>query len=821
MSIRMSGMISGLDTESLVSAMVSAYVVKKQNYEKAQTKLTYKQEVWKSLNTKVYSLYSSISSLRFSSAYTMKKTSISDATKATVTASSDAISGTQTLQVKELAKSGYITGAKFSDGTSASTKLSALGYTGGDTTISVKTTSGTKDISVSGDTTIEELVSSLNDAGLKANYDSSNQRIFVSASATGTANDFSLTASNAEGLSALSAAGLLVKSDATDATYKEMASYALGTMGTDADGNIVSYFELDDSGNIKYDSDGNAIVRTGVTYSAEATQDSIQAILEKLANAYEDNDTLTAEKKELNSKIAYSKAKDAVNEIAAKDGGDELITLLKQSNTALYRDSNGTTYTNRDEVKDADGNVTGYHYYNVHDVKVNGTVLQLEDEDAPSLDVSVDDAFGTIEEETTKLAKELGLITETTETDEDGNETTKTDSSALTALKDQLKTVLAVDENATYTADDIAAYYLDADGRTAAESRIAEIDTTIEANKAIIAANSYWDTGDYSSYFDGTTLDTTKLSELASSITEKITTAKQIVTGETQITYSAGATRVNGSDAKIILNDAEFTSSSNTFNVNGLTIKALATTADGEELSINTDTDTQGLYDKIKDFLTEYNEVINEITKLYNADSASGYEPLTDDEKDSMSDTEIEKWETKIKDAILRHDSTLSSIQNVMVSAMNKAYTINGKSYSLGSFGIQTLGYLNASKNENYAYHIDGDSEDSSTSGNTDKLMAALSSDPDTVIDFMKQLTSGLYSALDTKLKGTNLSSTYTIYNDKQMNSQYSEYTDLIEQWEEKIQDYEDRYYDQFSAMETALSKLQSSSSSISSLLGS
>lgn len=821
MSIRMSGMISGLDTESLVSAMVSAYVVKKQNYEKAQTKLTYKQEVWKSLNTKVYSLYSSISSLRFSSAYTMKKTSISDATKATVTASSDAISGTQTLQVKELAKSGYITGAKFSDGTSASTKLSALGYTGGDTTISVKTTSGTKDISVSGDTTIEELVSSLNDAGLKANYDSSNQRIFVSASATGTANDFSLTASNAEGLSALSAAGLLVKSDATDATYKEMASYALGTMGTDADGNIVSYFELDDSGNIKYDSDGNAIVRTGVTYSAEATQDSIQAILEKLANAYEDNDTLTAEKKELNSKIAYSKAKDAVNEIAAKDGGDELITLLKQSNTALYRDSNGTTYTNRDEVKDADGNVTGYHYYNVHDVKVNGTALQLEDEDAPSLDVSVDDAFGTIEEETTKLAKELGLITETIETDEDGNETTKADSSALTTLKDQLKTVLAVDENATYTADDIAAYYLDADSRTAAESRIAEIDTTIEANKAIITANSYWDTGDYSSYFDGTTLDTTKLSELASSITEKITTAKQIVTGETQITYSAGATRVNGSDAKIILNDAEFTSSSNTFNVNGLTIKALATTADGEELSINTDTDTQGLYDKIKDFLTEYNEVINEITKLYNADSASGYEPLTDDEKDSMSDTEIEKWETKIKDAILRHDSTLSSIQNVMVSAMNKAYTINGKSYSLGSFGIQTLGYLNASKNENYAYHIDGDSEDSSTSGNTDKLMAALSSDPDTVIDFMKQLTSGLYSALDTKLKGTNLSSTYTIYNDKQMNSQYSEYTDLIEQWEEKIQDYEDRYYDQFSAMETALSKLQSSSSSISSLLGS
>lgn len=98
----------------------------------------------------------------------------------------------------------------------------------------------------------------------------------------------------------------------------------------------------------------------------------------------------------------------------------------------------------------------------------------------------------------------------------------------------------------------------------------------------------------------------------------------------------------------------EFTSSTNNFNINGLTIKALATTAAGETLSINTDTDTQGLYDKIKDFLTQYNEIINEITSLYNADSAKGYDPLTDDEKSSMSDSEIEKWETKIKDAILR-----------------------------------------------------------------------------------------------------------------------------------------------------------------------
>jgi flagellar hook-associated protein 2 len=296
---------------------------------------------------------------------------------------------------------------------------------------------------------------------------------------------------------------------------------------------------------------------------------------------------------------------------------------------------------------------------------------------------------------------------------------------------------------------------------------------------------------------------------------------KEMVEGNITIPISEGATRVNGQDARIILNDAEFTSDSNTFSINGLTIKALNTTKENEPLTITTDTDTQGLYDKVKDFLSQYNTLINELCSLYNADSASGYEPLTDDEKSEMSDSDIEKWETKIKDSLLRRDSTISGVMNAMTGAMMKTYTVNGKTYSLASFGIKTLGYLNAAANENYAYHIDGDEDDDVSSGNTDKLMAALNSDPDSVVDFMKQLTSGLYTALDNKMKSSSLSSAYTIYNDKQMASEYSSYTKLISTWEDKISDMEERYYSKFSSMETALSKLQSSSSSISSLFSS
>ena len=391
----------------------------------------------------------------------------------------------------------------------------------------------------------------------------------------------------------------------------------------------------------------------------------------------------------------------------------------------------------------------------------------------------------------------------------------KEDTTKLDALKANVKTVAAVDDNGVYTEDDKKSYYLTEAEREAAQTELDAIPTQRAANDAVIADenNSYWDIKDYTGMGD------TELRALADKYADQIMNAKSIVDSNySGIPVNADATRVDAQDAKIKLNNADFTSSSNVFNINGITIKALAETT--EELTISTDTDTQGMYDKIKDFLSEYNSIINELTSLYNADSAKGYEPLTDDEKDEMSDSEIEKWETKIKDALLRNDSTIGGVMNAMTSAMMQSYTVNGKTYSLSSFGIHTMGYLNSAKNENYAYHIDGDEDDSITSGNTDKLLDMITNNPEDVEAFMKQLTSGLYTALDNKMKSTNLSSAYTIYNDKQMTKEYSSYTTQIKNWETKIEELENRYYKQFSNMEKQLAKMQSSTSSLTSLFG-
>ena len=69
-------------------------------------------------------------------------------------------------------------------------------------------------------------------------------------------------------------------------------------------------------------------------------------------------------------------------------------------------------------------------------------------------------------------------------------------------------------------------------------------------------------------------------------------------------------------------------------------------------------------------------------------------------------------------------------------------------------------------------------------------------------------------------MSATSVSSIYTVYNDKQMNTQYSEYNTKISDAETKVTTWEDYYYSKFSAMESALAKLNSQSSSMSGLFG-
>ena len=282
-----------------------------------------------------------------------------------------------------------------------------------------------------------------------------------------------------------------------------------------------------------------------------------------------------------------------------------------------------------------------------------------------------------------------------------------------------------------------------------------------------------------------------------------------------------GATKIAGQDAEIELNGASFKSSTNTFAINGLTITALNKTADDEVITVTTQNDTDGIYDMVKGFLKEYNSIINEMDKLYNADSAKGYEPLTDDEKEAMSESEVEKYEEKIKNALLRRDDNLYSISSGLKSVMSSGIEVNGEKMYLSDFGINTLGYFTAADNEKNAYHIDGDPDDGSTSGNADKLKSLISSDPDTVVSFFSQLSQKLYTEMNNNSKSVDGYRSFgSFYDDKKMKADYNDYTTKIAELEEKLADYEDKWYAKFAAMETAMAKMQSNTSAVTAMLG-
>jgi len=288
-----------------------------------------------------------------------------------------------------------------------------------------------------------------------------------------------------------------------------------------------------------------------------------------------------------------------------------------------------------------------------------------------------------------------------------------------------------------------------------------------------------------------------------------------------KLTEESGATKLKGDDAEIELNGAIFTSTTNTFDINGLTITCNAVTGN-DTITLTTEDDTSGVYDMIKDFIKEYTALINEMDKLYNTKSKKGYEPLTDEEKDAISESEAEKIENSIKDALLYGDDTLSSVSSAMKEIMRSGFKVGDQTLYLYDFGIGTLGYMEAADNEKNAYYINGDedNENSSIKNKSNDLMAAISKDPTQVRDFFVQLSQSLKTKLNDLMKGTEYSSTYSIYEDKKMKEEYDDYTKKIKQEEEKLADYEDKWYKKFAAMETAMAKMQSNMNAVSSLFG-
>ena len=745
MAIRITGMYSGLDTEAIISELVSAQSVKKSKYVKDQTKLSWKMDAWKALNTKIYNFYTNtLDNMRFQASYKMKTAKVSNSNILSATAGSNAVNGLQNVKVTDLAKTGKITGRDLSldnDGRNirGTTKLSTLGVEDGasfDVTVGGKSTK----ITLSADMTINDVVSKLQSAGVNASFDDVNHRFFISAKNSGVKADFALTAGNESGLNALASLGVLTSEDLVSDEYKKWAGYK---------------------------------------DNPEAYAAAKAAEVEKRAAAYKAaNDALEAQNKTLQEQI------DKIKEEAANNGDESYADIDGDDAEALYNELYGSEIPKKDPETGED--VLGDDGKPVME-RTGGLKKDLDDAKA---------ALADAEKERDEYIKNA---------DADLTEVERLNQEV------EAKRQAAADAQTAYNKK-----YSEYSYANAIKTR----EDQIQANKDQMAENQTY----YKAEVDdegnetGKVIGTEKLEEqVAAEFDAKVALADRIVNNKEFDNLDHFGTRIAGHNASIEVDGAVFTSTTNDFNINGLSI----TVYEEGEATITTGDDVDGVYDMIKNFLTEYNSLINEMSALYNADSSKGYNPLTAEEKDAMSDSEIEEWEKKIKDSLLRRDGTLGDLSEAIRTVLLQGATVNGKTMYLSDFGINTLGYFNAGDNEKGAYHIDGDPDDANTKNQDDKLRAMIASNPDTVLNFFSGLSKNLYEKLTDKMKSIEgTSSAFTVYNDKLMQKEYDNYKDKIAKEEEKLNNLMDKWYEKFSRMETAMAKLQSKSGGLAGMLG-
>lgn len=757
MAIRITGMYSGLDTESIINELASAQSYKKNKLVKAQTKLSWKQDAWKALNTKIYSFYTNVlDDMRFESSYLKKSTKVSNSNAIKIISGDNAANGVNTVKVDKLAKTAYLTGGSIqtADGVcfTGDATLKQLGFTG-EGSIAVTGANGASiNIDISEDMKINDVVSKLQATGLNASFDQDNQRFFISSKNTGAINNFTLTGNDAKGMEALAALGLLSKEDLASDEYTTWAGY-------NDPANADAYKKVQDA----------EVAKRAAAY--KAANDKLAAENEQIKK----NNELNRENLE---KLAGYDASETAESLKESLYGHQVEQeKLDESGQPIQKvDGDGNPMT------DGGGNP----------VYETETVTEYN---PGSLGGELADAKAELEE----LQKQLAEL--------------KKEGSGATAeeIAEAEQKVTEASENVSTKQkafDEAKLRYDFLDGIKQNEQMIAD-------NEAKIADNKTY----YEEDGDGNITGTQQLKDdVKTEFDKKVAAAVDVVNGA----YAAKTTasKIDGRDAEITLNGATFTSLNNTFTVNGLTFSVLEETSG--EVTMTTTEDTDGVYDMIKNFFTEYNKLINEMDSLYNAESSKGYDPLLSEEKDAMTDSEIEEWEKKIKDSLLRKDSTLSSVADAMKTVLLQGTTVNGKQMYLSDFGINTLGYFNAAENEKNAYHINGDKDDtnSSVKNADDVLRSMIASNPDTVKSFFSSLANNLHDSLADKMSASSLSSAFTVYNDKQMKDEYSDYTDKIKKQEEKLNALIDKWYDKFSAMETALAKLESKNSSISNMFG-
>lgn len=310
-------------------------------------------------------------------------------------------------------------------------------------------------------------------------------------------------------------------------------------------------------------------------------------------------------------------------------------------------------------------------------------------------------------------------------------------------------------------------------------------------------------------------------------------------------TYTAGQdaifkATVNGSPMN-------FSRSSNTFDMDGMSVTLKGTFnnnttqtgpiasdnisdalfVEGESVTFTSKTDTDTVVDAIKQMVEDYNAIVKEVKEAYSTmplqqTNGSKYEPLTDEDKADMSESEIEAYEEKAKTGLLFGDNDLSSLYNALRSAVAPGGNDGSFLRSIGintsySEGLTTIELDETALREALETNPDGVKDAFTKSkengASRDGLMTAIQKVTDRYA-----ATTGATKGILIEKAGSKYSPTAAL--DNALLDQMNEIDDQIETWQSKMSDKVDYYTNKFTQLEMLIQQMNSQSSTLAGLMG-
>ena len=793
-NLRLGGITSGFDTEAMVTQLLSSYQTRIDKQSQKITKLSWQQSAYQDITKKITEFKNTYFDVLKRDTYLMSPstfnkfkadvtaTSNADASGLTVSTTSNSSSGSYKIKLNQAAKASTAQGNSITSGNFKLDLDKALSSASGE----VKTNDdGSKtwtmnfalDVQVGG---IRKTISFSADALLGADgnvadkdaakssiIDSLNQKLQESFGYSG-------KTSGATG--------------ATDANGKEwFLQVKLGSDGKaefQVGGNAsVSVAENKGNFGLAQPKEKVAIstgsVVTGVNaFQVEIGGKNVSVAFNGVSSTYYDskgqtgNEAILAEYKELKT-AAYRKSYNlADNEIVS----DEQLEKFNYSNEQAAKDKNAAS------IKEALKGVAGYTF------NFDGTYVTAADSNGNSVDFSMTSVEGGT----------LGL--------------TKASASNKISSGSTLSDL-------GFKPEADGTYKLNINGTEISLDKKSTISSMMSAvNKSAAGV-----TMTYSSLTNSFTLESKEFGG-----------AGKVEVGDTSLGRSLGLVDDNGTvgasegqnaifeinGQEVYLNDNTYTLDGNTFTFNdNMTI--------GETYTVNIAKDSTTVKDALKKFVESYNKLIDDVYGYIGKspakdDDGNTYEPLTNAEKDEMSEDEITKWEEKAKQGVLYNDSTVSTVMSQMRSALYTSVTLDDGS----KFGIYNLGIKTSSEwSEHGKLQIDEDAFDKAFENNEDAIIK-LFTDSDT--GMMKKLN----SVIDGAVKSSGAANTRgtlvrkagkadsSVTTDSTIYKEMVKMQDRLKELQDRYDTKEEYWWKVFTNMETAMADLNSQTSYISSYLG-